>query len=180
MAGLDTNIGAKRARETRALAGLPDEAPVACLLTFVERELGVPVIVARLHEGVAGCCWRDGDRVVLWVNGAQPVVRQRFTLAHELGHVRCGHVAGVAVDTYATLAGHTTDSLEVQANAFAAELLAPAVGVRALVAGREPTLEDVVLTAARYGISAIAALYRLDTLGFSRRTGLLKREVEEG
>ncbi len=29
MAGRDTNIGAKRARETRALAGLPDEAPVA-------------------------------------------------------------------------------------------------------------------------------------------------------
>jgi hypothetical protein len=133
-----------------------------------------------LHEGVAGCCWRDGERVVLWVNGRQALVRQRFTLAHELGHVRCGHAGAVAVDTYATLAGQTTDSREVQANAFAAELLAPAAGVRAAVAGREPTLDDVVLLAARYGISAIAALYRLDTLGLSRRVGVLKREVEEG
>jgi hypothetical protein len=33
----------------------------------------------------------------------------------------------------------------------------------------EPTLEDVVLIAARYGISGIAALYRLNGLGLTRR-----------
>ena len=80
----------------------------------------------------------------------------RFTLAHEVGHVRCGHDAGVAVDTYETLGGRSTDAREVQANAFAAELLAPAAGVRAMLDG-EPTLEDVVRIAARYGISPIAA-----------------------
>lgn len=180
MAGRDTNIGAKRARETRAALGLPEDAAAPCVLTAVERDLELAVVVAALHEGVAGCCWRDGERVVLWVNGTQAVVRQRFTLAHELGHVRCGHAGAVAVDTYETLAGMTTDSREVQANAFAAELLAPAAGVRAAVAGREPSLDDVVRIAARYGISAIAAVYRLDTLGLSRRAGVLKREVEEG
>lgn len=164
MAGRDTNIGAKRARETRAALGLPEDAAAPCVLTAVERDLELAVVVAALHEGVAGCCWRDGERVVLWVNGTQAVVRQRFTLAHELGHVRCGHAGAVAVDTYETLAGMTTDSREVQANAFAAELLAPAAGVRATVAGREPSLDDVVRIAARYGISAIAAVYRLDTL----------------
>lgn len=180
MAGRDTNVGAKRAREARAALGLHDGAALPCVLTAVERDLGLPVVVAALHGGVAGCCWRDGERVVLWVNGTQAVVRRRFTLAHELGHVRCGHAGAVAVDTYETLAGHTTDSREVQANAFAAELLAPAAGVRAAVAGREPTLDDVVLIAAHYGISAIAAVYRLDTLGLSRRAGVLKREVEDG
>ena len=179
MAGKDTNIGAKRARELRDELGLDPAAPVGCLLTTVEERMGLPVVFAALPDGVAGCCWRDGDAVVLWVNGTQPAVRRRFTLAHELGHVRCGHDAGVAVDTFATLSGRTTDSREVQANAFAAELLAPAAGVRELCDG-EPTLEDVVRIAARYGISAIAALYRLSTLRLSRRVEQLKREIEEG
>jgi hypothetical protein len=44
----------------------------------------------------------------------------------------------------------------------------------------EPTLEDVVLVAARFGISTIAALYRLNMLGLTRRYELLKQEVDEG
>jgi hypothetical protein len=179
VAGRDTNIGAKRAREARAALGLGPAEPVGCVLTRVERDLGIPVVIAVLPEGIAGCCWRDGGRTVLWVNGTQAAVRQRFTLGHELGHVRCGHDERMAVDTFATLAGRTTDAREIQANAFAAELLAPADGVRAMVDG-EPTLEGVVLIAARYGISAIAALYRLNTLGLTRRPETLKREIEDG
>jgi len=179
VAGRDTNIGAKRARELRAELGLDAAEPLARLLALVEEDLALPVVVAALPDDIAGCCWRDGDRTVLWVNGTHPAVRRRFTLAHELGHVRCGHDAGIAVDTHATLAGRTTDGREVQANAFAAELLAPAAGVRAMPEG-EPTLEDVVRIAARYGVSTIAALYRLSTLGMSRRVDALRREIEDG
>jgi Zn-dependent peptidase ImmA (M78 family) len=116
---------------------------------------------------------------VLWVNGDHPHVRQRFTLAHELGHVRCGHAVEMNVDDVSVLAGDTHDPREVQANAFAAELLAPRAGVAALVDG-EPGLETVVDVAARYGISALAALYRLNTLGLTRRVERLRRELEEG
>lgn len=177
--GKDTNIGAKQARDCRSDLAIGPGDPFACLLTVVEEALGLPVIVAALPEGIAGCCWRDGDQVVLWVNGTHAAVRRRFTLAHELGHVRCGHETAVAIDTFATLAGKTTDAREIQANAFAAELLAPAAGVEAMLNG-EPTLDDVVLIAARYGISAIAALYRLNTLGLSQRSEALKQEIEEG
>jgi len=177
VAGKDANIGAQRARATRAELGLAADAPLACILTIVEGRLGVPVALAALPEGIAGCCWRHGADAVLWVNGLQAPVRQRFTLAHELGHLRCGHDGTMAVDTFATLAGQTTDSREVQANAFAAELLAPAGGVRAMLAG-QPTLEDVVLVAARFGISTIAALYRLNTLGLAPRYGRLRREID--
>jgi Zn-dependent peptidase ImmA (M78 family) len=138
MAGRDTNIGAKRARETRAELELAPADPCPCILTAVEEHLGVPVVIATLPQKIAGCCWRDRDRVVLWVNGTQAPVRQRFTLAHELGHVRCRHDMAVAADTFETLAGKTTDSREIQANAFAAEFLAPAEGVRAMRDG-EPT-----------------------------------------
>ena len=166
MASKDTNTGAKRARETRSELGLSAEEPLECLLTLVERQLELPVVIAALPQPIAGCCWHDGARIVLWVNGTHAAVRQRFTLAHELGHLRCRHDARIEVDTFETLAGKTTDSREIQANAFAAELLAPAAGVRAMVDG-EPTLDDVVLIAARFGISTVAALYRLNSLGLT-------------
>jgi Zn-dependent peptidase ImmA (M78 family) len=179
MAGRDANIGAKRARELRAALGLDAGEPVACVLTAVERDLEIPVVVAALPDGIAGCCWRDGARAVLWVNGTQVAVRQRFTLAHELGHLRCGHDGDVPVDTFETLAGKTTDSREIQANAFAAELLAPADGVRRMIDG-EPILDDVVLLAARYGISTIAAVYRLNALGLTTRCAVLEQEIADG
>ena len=60
----------------------------------------------------------------------------------------------------------------MQANAFAAELLAPREGVRALVAGPRPSLEDVVRVALTFGVSTTVALFRLRTLGLAspRRT----------
>jgi Zn-dependent peptidase ImmA (M78 family) len=92
VAGKDTNTGAKRARETRKELGIRVAAPIDCVLTVVECDLSLPVVIAALPESVAGCCWRGhGDQVVLRVNGTHAPVRQRFMLAHELGHLRCGH-----------------------------------------------------------------------------------------
>jgi Zn-dependent peptidase ImmA (M78 family) len=180
MAGKDTNTGAKRARQTREALGLDPAAPLDCVLTLVESALRVPVVIAALPTGIAGCCWRDGERVVLWVNGTHAPVRQRFTLAHELGHLRCGHDGTIPVETFTTLGGKATDSREVQANAFAAELLAPAAGVRAMVDGREPGLDDVVRIAAAHGVSTIAALYRLNSLGLTGRSEELAAAIESG
>jgi Zn-dependent peptidase ImmA (M78 family) len=178
MPGKDTNIGAKRARETREAFGLDAAAPLDCLLTIVEERAGLPVIVARLGPDVAGLCYREGEQAVLWVNGEQVVVRQRFTLAHELGHVRCRH-SDTPVDSPAMLAGETHDPREVQANAFAAEFLAPRAGVLELVDG-EPGLETVVEIADRFGISVTAALYRLATLNLTARLERLREEVKQG
>lgn len=164
MAGKDTNIGAKRAREMRDELELDRAAPLSCVLDLVVELLAVPVVVAGLPDGVAGACWRSGDDTVLWVNGTDAPVRRRFTLAHELGHLRCRHDGSIPVDTMQTLSGKTTDAREIQANAFAAELLVPAAGARAMVDGREPSLDDVVLLAERYGVSCVAALFRLNTL----------------
>lgn len=167
MAGKDTNIGTARARETRAAAGLPEDGPPPCLLTAVEQYIGIPVVVAALPGDVAGCCVKSGDgAVVLWVNGTHPVARQRFTLAHELGHLCCGHDGNIPAVSYTTIGGKDTDSREVQANAFAAELLAPAPAVRAWMSDRRTaTMELLVELAADFGLSTIAALYRLNGLG---------------
>src|SRR5213596_1097348 len=112
MPGKHTNIGAKRAREARAQLGLDDASPVACVLALVEEQVKLPVIVGALPDNVAGALWRNGAGAIVWINGGHAVERQRFTVAHELGHVSCGH-AGTAVDTVQTLSGQTHDPWEV-------------------------------------------------------------------
>ena len=57
----------------------------------------------------------------IFLNGAQAVQRQRFTLAHELGHHRLGHAA--VVDGVEQVEGGSDEPLEQQANAFAGEFL---------------------------------------------------------
>lgn len=166
MASVHTHRGAKRARELRSALGLPRAAPLRCLLTVVEERCEMPVVVATLPDGIAGACYRTGDAAILWVNGTQALPRQRFTLAHELGHIRCAHDGRVAVDTWETVGGRTTTPHEIEANAFAAELLIPAAALDDLLADAGgPTLEHVVILAAGFGTSASVALYRLVTCG---------------
>jgi Zn-dependent peptidase ImmA (M78 family) len=163
MSGLDRNRGAKRAREARQALRLAPDAPLECLLTAVEERAGLPVVVGRLPEGVAGVCYRHHDGTLLWVNGQQAPVRQRFTLAHELGHAWCKHDGRLEVDTLATLSGKTTNPYEIQANAFAAEFLVPREAMAQVVDG-DQTLDEVLTIATHFGVSAIVVVYRLKTL----------------
>jgi Zn-dependent peptidase ImmA (M78 family) len=182
VARIDTNRGAKRAREAREALGLDAVEPLPCLLSVVEERLGLPVVVARLPDAVAGACFRDGDRTVLFVNGAHATGRQRFTLAHEAGHVRLGHDGRLEVDSVQTLSGKTTNPLEIQANAFAAEFLVPRAAVLQLFGDRgEPGLEEVVVLAEAYGVSALAALIRLETAGIvgDARAARLREEIAD-
>jgi Zn-dependent peptidase ImmA (M78 family) len=152
MASIDGNRGAKRAREARVALGLDPAAPLRCLLTVVEERAGHPVVVTALPGDIAGACFSADGGAVLWVNGSksQSPPRRRFTLAHELGH--------------ATLSGKTSSPLEVQANAFAAEFLVPRAGLDEVIT-REPTLEDTVVVATHFGVSAIMVAYRFKQLG---------------
>jgi hypothetical protein len=182
MAGIDANRGAKRAREARAALGLDPAAPLHCILDVVEHRARLPVVVTALPGETAGACFHEGGGAVLWVNGgrSQSLPRRRFTLAHELGHVWCGHDGSVEVDTFATLSGRTSSPFEVQANAFAAEFLVPRAGLDEVVT-REPTLEDTVVVASHFGVSAIMVVYRFKQLGLAseRRIEQLDAEIEE-
>ena len=71
-------------------------------------------------------------------------VRQRFTVAHELGHAELRHAV-------------PDDKLEVEANAFAAELLLPRQALREAV-NEQLTFQQI---AARFNASRPATLYAL-------------------
>ena len=167
------------ARKTREGLGLGLGTPVGDLLGLVERA-GVGVAVLDLGAGVAGSLCRPNGLAIAFVNGRDPTHRERFTLAHEFGHHVLGHAA--RVDDRATVAGHTSDRKEAQANAFAAEFLMPAPAAQAWAEERldEPvTLDTVVRFAGDFGVSATAACIRLQTAGVLTDERLCRRLHEE-
>jgi Zn-dependent peptidase ImmA (M78 family) len=168
------------ARSARAVLGAPVREPLPDVLALVEQGHGVPVGVLALEPGIAGAYFRRPRGALILLNGADAAARLRFTLAHELGHHVLEHEQ--SVDTQAAL-DRPVREVERQANAFAAELLVPVAAVLAFLEGRGPVgLADVVELAAGFGISAPAALFRLQAAGAlrdRRRFARIRDEIAE-
>lgn len=127
-------------------------------------------------DGVSGVLVREPDKTIIIVNSANAPVRQRFTIAHELGHFTL-HAGSIYVDGRTRvnfrdgLSSMATDDEEISANAFAAALLMPAAWVRQdfenvvrnNVINSEKNLADILAT--HFGVSGQAMLFRLLNLG---------------
>jgi Zn-dependent peptidase ImmA (M78 family) len=133
----------------------------------IAKRLGAEVLRAKLDEDVSGLLVKDPDaeNAKIYLNADDNDRRQRFTCAHELGHLtrrgrRVGERIGY-VDSRDIESRTGRNPEEVWANQFAAELLMPAAAVRTLWARGE--------SAARlsrvFGVSAQAVGVRLATLG---------------
>jgi Zn-dependent peptidase ImmA (M78 family) len=165
LAGYHTNVGAKRARQCREELGLAPDEPLDCLLTVVEQRAGIPVAVVEIADGFAGAYLRRGSHAVVFVHAPDWPTRKRFSLAHELGHHRLGHEP--VIDTWEAMYAYDRPPEETQANAFAAEFVAPRAGIeRWLDEHSQPpvNLDLVCRLSARFGLSAQATLYRLVTI----------------
>lgn len=177
MSGLHSNRGAKRAREARDALGLGQDGPIEDLLPVLEDLGGVHVVVLSLPDDVAGAYIRRPGLPLLFVCGTDFAGRQRFTLAHEFGHLRMGHES--VVDRDKEINGKNRSVNEMMANAFAAEFLVPKKTIQAWsrAQGRRHriTLEDVTTLACEYGVSTIMMRYRLDTCGVLRDERLAKQ-----
>jgi Zn-dependent peptidase ImmA (M78 family) len=102
------------------------------------------------------------------VSGNMPTHRHRFTVAHELGHWIC-HAHGVeSAPTYCRsqdISRDTDRDLEREANVFGAELLMPEAAVREAWAA----LRDAAAFATQFGVSGLAAQWRLYSFGLGER-----------
>lgn len=116
-------------------------------------------------SSISGMYTADEGRPTIWYNMADPPNRQRFTIAHELGHHFLQHGPRFR-DTSSTLAGASYDPVEVSANRFAAELLMPAYTMKILVVDRGMT--SVPALASMLQVSEPAMVYRLKNLGYIR------------
>jgi Zn-dependent peptidase ImmA (M78 family)/transcriptional regulator with XRE-family HTH domain len=98
--------------------------PIADLVSVVE-EAGLRVVGADLPEDdIEGAflTMPECDAYVALINRSKPALRQRFTLAHEYGHLLLHRSKGFIVDQAVF---QMTSPEERQANAFAAALLMP-------------------------------------------------------
>jgi Zn-dependent peptidase ImmA (M78 family) len=119
------------------------------------------------NDEISGVLVRRPGDIVIGVESSQSPERQRFTIAHELGHLVLHDVGEVHVDKVnyrSSLSSTAEDVEEVEANAFAAALLMPRAFVVADLRGQTVNIEDegqVTRLANRYLVSTQAMTYRL-------------------
>lgn len=162
------------AQETRRLLGLGDIEPIQSLAELVERKLCIPVVQSDFSNRFAGATVAPSDTgrgIILNTNGLNSNVWvRRTTLAHELGHLLWDpdhRLNKFVVDEYDDINRATDaqssgyDEVEARANAFAAELLAPAEGVKKVFQA-SPRVEDGIRAVMEhYGVGFITARWQL-------------------
>ena len=137
---------------------------------------GLMIDFQPLQSDLSGFLFHDEQHAVIGVNSSHPKVRQRFTIAHELGHFFLHQSDPLHVDRAVhakfrnDLSKQGTDLDEIEANLFAAELLMP----RMMVAQDLHQIDVVDILddgffnelARRYNVSTQALLLRLMNLGY--------------
>jgi Zn-dependent peptidase ImmA (M78 family) len=141
------------------------------------RQCGAVVRYQPFADQLSGMLVRRGKDWIIGVNSLDAEARQRFTIAHELGHLLIhGKTDAVFVDRSFPVrfrdsrAATGTDPREVEANRFAAELLMPAGFLLDDLAEEEETDgldadELITRLARRYDVSEQAMTIRLTNLG---------------
>ena len=144
----------------------------------IAKQLRARLSFEPFEGNISGMLYRDGKRTVIGVNSAQANTRQRFTIAHEIGHLRLHRGRPIIVDEVVRVnfrdsrSSQATDTEEIEANQFAAELLMPRDLVQQEVKRRASkrglTSDDwlVEQLARAFDVSPQAMEYRLANLGF--------------
>lgn len=142
----------------------------------IARQLDVDVRFEPLDGGLSGALYRAEDgHAVLGVNNWHVETRQRFTIAHELGHLLM-HPDELFVDGVLKRDDESSlaiKSHEIEANSFAAELLMPRKLIleeinRALATNATPDPKRLVEQLARlFDVSEQALQFKLMNLGLA-------------
>lgn len=138
------------------------------------RSLGVRVSYSPFEGDISGMVFRDEDHVIIGVNSLHHPNRQRFTIAHEIGHMLLHKGIEVHVDRAFRInlrndvSSQAVDPEEIEANRFAAELLMPKHMLIRDLKGRAIDFEnedDLRRLASKYRVSIQALTFRLINLG---------------
>ena len=128
---------------------------------FFAEKLGLQVVQEPLGYRSG---YLDAASKTIHVNSTESRVRQRFTVAHELGHYCLGHGSAERNNMAINFGKDYDPAKEAAANQFASELIMPAIAIRALIESRGIT--DPVELRKALGVSSVALNIRLTALGY--------------
>lgn len=92
---------------------------------------GIQIVRSAAEWSESGFLLRDGSRTIMGINSRNSPKRQRFTMAHELGHWLLHDGKPLIIDQSIMInkrddvSSQATDAEEIEANQFAAEFLMP-------------------------------------------------------
>ena len=135
-------------------------------------KLGVIVQKVDLDSDVSGLFVTKDNVSYIMYNKGENKFRQRFTIAHELGHYMLHKEISLFIDKtqrvlYRDSASTTGEKLkEREANAFAAALLMPKILVEEAVSEVPYGKDTVDYLADKFQVSPLAMSFRLSNLGY--------------
>lgn len=136
------------------------------LPALIEDVFSVDVAVVDLPQDLDGCAWQTKNDRLIVLDATSKWARQRFTLAHELGHV-------LACDAQELIAEevppHNSQITEKRANAFAACFLMPEDEVREL-AGDLSDRAHFASLVNHFRVSPVSMAWRLVNLGLMKNS----------
>lgn len=147
---------ALRIAESRGLSLMPVD------VLGLAYSIGIQIEYLPLPEGTSGFLRRSGGNWLIGVNSMHHSNRQRFTIAHELGHYFLHRDHGEFIDRALFRKELQSDRREFEANSFASRLLMPAGDFEDV---SQRFNSDLDLVARQFGVSSAAAKFRAEALG---------------
>jgi Zn-dependent peptidase ImmA (M78 family) len=139
--------------------------PVPLDVKAIANKFGIEIQYIDMEEDLSGILSKtEQGGWVMQVNNKHHLNRQRYTIAHELGHF-CLHKHFKSVfEDQIFFRGVETCKEERQANEFASAILMPEDKFREIVRSGKNNIEDV---AQEFGVSTLALRIRAKNLGMS-------------
>ncbi|MFE8972889.1 ImmA/IrrE family metallo-endopeptidase [Streptomyces cyaneofuscatus] len=106
-----------------SLSGSPRSLGNEELAAECEDAYGIQIAATKLPDGLDGVAWAPKEFRLIVVTGTTKWTRQRFTLAHEIGHILAGDAEEAVAEQLSP--GLSRSLHEVRANSFAAAFLMP-------------------------------------------------------
>jgi Zn-dependent peptidase ImmA (M78 family)/transcriptional regulator with XRE-family HTH domain len=148
---IDDGGGPREIARTIRTAWMIPPGPIANLTDCIERA-GILVIWCDFGAAIDGVTMRVPDLpACIFLNRTAPADRMRFSLAHELCHVISHRIP--------------TDTMEYEANTFAAEFLVPEKELRRDLIGGRINLERLARLKARWRVSIQFLLFQAREIG---------------
>ncbi|WP_445712856.1 ImmA/IrrE family metallo-endopeptidase [Flavobacterium sp.] len=139
----------------------------------IAKHLGVDVKPATLDSSISGLFVIKEQKPYIRYNDSEAPQRQKFTIAHELGHFVLHKDIPLFVEKNETVLYRNLDSTtgellkEKEANSFAASLLMPKFMIDEQIENIPQGKDPVIYLSKIFKVSSQAMYYRLNNLSYS-------------